>query len=449
MSRRSARSPAEFLGLLPLPERVYVTTLLRRETVGGALLLAATTVALLWANSPWSDTYADLQRTELGPGALQLRLTLGSWAGDGLLAVFFFVAGLELKRELVHGSLRRPAEAVLPVAAALTGMAVPALIYLAVTAGDADTARGWAIPTATDIAFCLAVLAVVGRSLPSALRAFLLTLAVVDDLVAIVIIAVFYSEGVDVAPLAGSVVALAAYGMLQRRRVDAWVVLLPTALLAWGLMHASGVHPTVAGVTVGLLTRASHEPDGTPGPVERFAHRWQPMSTGFAVPVFALLSVGISVSADALRDAAQEPAAVAVVVARLAGKTIGVFVGAYLVARLTAARLNPDLDWADVFGVAVLTGIGFAVPLLVSDVAFGAGSQLDRQVTAGILTAALLAAAAGAVLLRVRHHHYERLYAEENRDDDNDGIPDVYQRVPGGQTGHDGGPARPTTEGSG
>jgi NhaA family Na+:H+ antiporter len=425
---------AEFLGLLPFGERTYITQLLRRETVGGGLILLAAVAALLWANSPWQEAYTDLQQTEIGPHALDLHLSLSEWAGSGLLAIFFFVAGLELKRELVHGSLRRPAEAVLPVAAAVIGMAVPALIYLAVTAGDAQAARGWAIPTATDIAFCLAVLAVVGRRLPSALRAFLLTLAVVDDLIAIVIIALFYSDGVEVLTLAGSAAALAVYGLLQRRGIDAWPVLVLLALVAWGLMHASGVHPTVAGVSVGLLTRAAHEPDGSPGPVERFAHRWQPLSAGVAVPLFALLSVGISVSVDSLQAAAQDRAAVGVVVARLVGKTVGVFGGAYLVARLTAARLHPGLVWADVFGVAVLTGIGFAVPLLVSDVAFGAGSEQDDRITAGILAAALLAACFGAVLLRLRHRHYERLYDEENRDENEDGIPDVYQTGPPGHT---------------
>ena len=438
---------AEFLGRLPFTERAYVTELLRRETVGGALLLAATAAALLWANSPWQEAYTGLQETEIGPEVLRLHLSLSDWAGDGLLAVFFFVAGLELKRELVLGSLRRPAEAMLPVAAALTGMAVPALIYLAITAGDGEAARGWAIPTATDIAFCLAVLAVVGRSLPSALRAFLLTLAVVDDLVAIVLIAVFYSEETSAAPLAGSAAALAVYGLLQRRGIDTWPPMLVLALLAWGLMHASGVHPTVAGVALGLLTRAAYGRDGSPGPVQRFAHTWQPLSAGLAVPLFALASAGISVSIDSLQAAAQDRAAVGVVVARVLGKTIGVFAGAYLVARLTAARLNPALDWADVFGVSVLTGIGFAVPLLVSDLAFGGGSPLDQRVTAGILTAALLAAGAGAVLLRLRHRHYEQLYAEENLDEDHDGIPDVYQQASPGQTDLDASPADPSTKG--
>jgi Na+:H+ antiporter, NhaA family len=425
----------EFLRRLPLPERTYVTAQLRHETVGGMLLLAATVVALVWANSPWGEGYVSVRDARVGPAALRLDLTLTEWAGGGLLAIFFFVAGLELKRELTLGSLRKPAEAMLPIGAALMGMLVPALIYLAFTVGEAGAARGWAIPTATDIAFCLAVLAVVGGALPTALRAFLLTLAVVDDLVAIVIIGIFYASDIGAGFLLAALLPLAAYSLLQRAGVDSWVVLVPLALLAWGLTHASGVHPTVAAVALGLLTRVSPAEGQSQGAVERFEHWWRPISAGLAVPLFALLSVGIALSMSSLADAATDPASLGVVVGRLVGKTIGIFGGAYLLTRLTAARLNPDLDWADVFGVAVLAGIGFAVPLLVSDVAFGAGSPRDDRITAAILAAALLAAVAGGALLRIRHRHYQRLSDEENLDEDHDGIPDVYQRRIDGQTG--------------
>jgi NhaA family Na+:H+ antiporter len=428
----------EFLSRLPLTERTYVTALLRQETVGGMLLLAATVLALVWANSPWSQSYASVRDAEIGPASLQLHLTLGEWTGDGLLAIFFFVAGLELKREFTLGSLRRPSEALLPIGAALLGMLVPALIYLAFTVGEAGAARGWAVPTATDVAFCLAVLAVVGGALPSALRAFLLTLAVVDDLVAIVIIGIFYASDIKPVFLLAALLPIAAYALLQRAGVDSWGALLPLALLAWGLTHAAGVHPTVAAVALGLLTQVAPAPGRAHGAVERFEHWWRPISAGLAVPLFALLSVGIAISASTLADAATDPASLGVVVGRLVGKTVGIFGGAYLLTRLTAARLNPDLEWADVFGVAVLAGIGFAVPLLVSDVAFGAGSPRDDRVTAGILAAALLAAVAGGALLRLRHRHYQRLADEENLDEDTlkpDGIPDVYPRKIEEQTG--------------
>jgi NhaA family Na+:H+ antiporter len=421
-----------FLARPSYAERAYVSQLLRRETVGGALLLVATVAALAWANSPGQGAYDSLRDYEVGPAALRLHLALTDWGGDGLLAVFFFVAGLELKRELTIGSLRRPAEALLPIGAALLGMTVPALIYLFFTRGDPTAARGWAIPTATDIAFCLAVLAVVGQSLPAALRAFLLTLAVVDDLVAIIIIGLFYAS--DVAPwlLAGALVPLLAYAALQRHGVDSWVLLLPLALLAWGLTHAAGVHPTVAAVALGLLTRVAPRNDQRRGPVERFEHWWRPLSAAVAVPLFALLSVGIAVSGDSLAAALQDPAATGVFVGRLIGKTVGIFVGAYLLTRLTGARLNPDLDWADVFGVAVLAGIGFAVPLLVNDVTFGAGSPRADRVTVGILATALVAAVAGGLWLRLRQRHYERLSLDEIGDDDS--LPDVSEVAIEGQT---------------
>jgi NhaA family Na+:H+ antiporter len=200
------------------------------------------------------------------------------------------------------------------------------------------------------------------------------------------------------------------------------------ALLAWALTHAAGVHPTVAAVAVGLLTRVTPRDGQTRGPVERFEHWWRPLSAAVAVPLFALLSVGIVVSGDSLSAALHDPAAKGVLVGRLVGKTVGVFGGAYVLTRLTAARLNPELVWVDVFGVAVLAGIGFAVPLLVSDVTFGAGTPRDDRVTVGILATALLAAVAGGLCLRLRHRHYERLSLDENRDDDSDGIPDECQR---------------------
>ena len=253
---------------LPLSERSYVLSALRQETVGGALLLLAAVIALVWANSPWRESYDALTEIVVGPAALHLDLPLSVWAADGLLAVFFFVAGLELKHELVLGSLSRLDKAVVPVVAALGGMAVPALLFVAtVTAlGDREAASGWGIPMATDIAFALAVLAVMGSKLPVALRAFLLTLAVVDDLGAILVIAVFYSDGFSPVPFAIAVAGMALWWVLQRRRVDAWWVYLPLALVTWGFLHASGIHATVAGVALGLLTRVHVDPGETTPP---------------------------------------------------------------------------------------------------------------------------------------------------------------------------------------
>ncbi|HBJ72259.1 MAG TPA: Na(+)/H(+) antiporter NhaA, partial [Actinobacteria bacterium] len=250
-------SPSVLFTRIPKANRGWLEDQLREETIGGALLLIAAVVAMAWANSPWSAQYEAFVSTVIGIPALHLDLTVGEWAADGLLAIFFFVVGLELKHELTLGTLSRPAQAAVPIAAALGGMAVPALIYIGINAwSSGGSSTGWGIPMATDIAFALAVLAIVGRRLPVALRAFLLTLAVVDDLGAITVIAVFYTDHVSLIWLAASLACLAAYAWAQHRRVTAWWLYVPVALLAWGFMHASGVHATLAGVVLGLLTRA-------------------------------------------------------------------------------------------------------------------------------------------------------------------------------------------------
>jgi NhaA family Na+:H+ antiporter len=229
--------------------------ILHDETVGGAILLAAATVALVWANSPWAASYKALTLFHVGTDdlGLHLNLSLSAWAADGLLAIFFFVVGLELKREFVAGDLRDPRRAALPIAAAIGGMVVPALIFAAFTAGaGADATRGWAIPTATDIAFAVAVLAVISTHLPAALRTFLLTLAVVDDLLAITIIAVFYTTKVNVTALLLALIPLTIFAILVQRRVRSTWLLIPLAVATWALVHESGIHATVAGVLLGF-----------------------------------------------------------------------------------------------------------------------------------------------------------------------------------------------------
>jgi NhaA family Na+:H+ antiporter len=383
----------------------FVVAALRQETVGGLILVAATVVALAWANSPWKASYETVRDFAFGPHVLGMHLTVQQWTAEGLLAVFFFVAGLELKREVTVGSLARPAQAVLPVVAAVCGMTVPAVIFLIVTFGDPAAAKGWAVPTATDLAFCLAVLAITGQAIPSSLRAFLLTLAVVDDVLAIVLIALLFSDGIRLLPLLGSVAAIATYGILQRHGVDSVPLLVGLGLIAWALMLDSGVPPTVEAVALGLVTRVRP----APSPVERFEYSLRPLSAGVCVPLFALFSVGISLSPAALSDALHDRAAWGVVLGRVIGKTIGVFGGAWLVVRLTGARLAPDLEWPDLFALATLTGIGFAVPLLVSGEAYGVGSARDQAVTMAILASALISAILASILLRRRHRHHRQV----------------------------------------
>ncbi|WP_055492075.1 Na+/H+ antiporter NhaA [Streptomyces sp. TP-A0356] len=418
-----------FLGRLSLPERNFVAEALRTETVGGVLLLLAAVAALVWANIPALHSgYESVSHYHLGPGALGLRLSVQHWASDGLLAIFFFVAGIELKRELVAGDLRDPRAAVLPVVAALCGMAVPAIVYALTNATGGGSLVGWAVPTATDIAFALAVLAVIGTSLPSALRAFLLTLAVVDDLFAILIIAVFFTTDLNFAALGGAVAGLAVFWALLRKRVRGWYVYVPLALVIWGLMYNSGVHATIAGVAMGLMLRCHRHEGEEHSPGEYIEHLVRPLSAGLAVPLFALFSAGVAISGRALGDVFTKPETLGVVLGLVIGKAAGVFGGTWLTARFTRASLSDDLAWPDVFAVASLAGIGFTVSLLIGELAFDGDPVLTDEVKTAVLIGSLTAAACATTLLKVRNAKYRALCADEDRDEDLDGIPDVYEQ---------------------
>nr|WP_237526202.1 Na+/H+ antiporter NhaA [Streptomyces sp. SID4913] len=415
------------MGLLPLPERNFVAEALRTETVGGVILLVAAVAALVWANT-FGSSYAAVSHFHFGPESLGLHLSVAHWAADGLLAVFFFVAGVELKRELVAGELRDPKAAALPVAAALCGMAVPAIVYTLVNVfGDGST-DGWAVPTATDIAFALAVLAVIGTSLPAALRAFLLTLAVVDDLFAILIIAVFFTEDIDFVALGGAFVGLGVFYLLLRLGVRGWYIYVPLALVVWGLMYNSGIHATIAGVAMGLMLRCTRRDGEDHSPGERVEHLVHPLSAGFAVPVFALFSAGVSLSGGALAGVFSRPETLGVVLGLVAGKTIGVFGGTWLTTRLTKAELNKELAWADVFAVATLAGIGFTVSLLIGELAFAGDDDMINEIKASVLLGSLIAAVLSGVLLKLRVRRYRALSEAEELDEDGSGVPDVYEQ---------------------
>jgi NhaA family Na+:H+ antiporter len=412
-------------------EASFVAQVLRTETVGGALLLAGAALALLWANSPWREGYTAVRDTTVGPAALHLDLSLSTWAADGLLAIFFFVVGLELKREVVDGELRDPRRAAVPILAAVGGMVAPALVYVLVnldTGGDA--LRGWAIPTATDIAFALAVLAVIGSHLPSGLRAFLLTLAVVDDLLAITIIAIFYTDTLSVLPLALALGVVVVFWYLTRRRVTAWWVLVPLGVLAWVLMHESGVHATIAGVLLGFAVPAARRTDDEECLAARFERRVRPLSAGVAVPVFAFMAAGVTVVGGAFAETVTDRVAIGVTLGLVVGKVIGVLGTTFLVSKLTRAELDDELTWTDLLGLGLLAGIGFTVSLLVGELAFGEGSERDDHVKAAVLTGSLVSAVLASIVLGTRNRVYKRLHDAEMLDEDQDGIPDVYQQRP-------------------
>ncbi|WP_353711533.1 Na+/H+ antiporter NhaA [Arthrobacter sp. K5] len=423
-------------------EALRIGAILRKETVGGALLVVAAVVALFWANSPLAESYFALRDFRIGYEPWHLNLSLGAWAADGLLAIFFFLVGLELKREFVAGDLRQISKSIVPIAAAVGGVAVPAVIYALVNLSSPEMLRGWAIPTATDIAFAVAVLAIIGSHLPSALRIFLLTLAVVDDLIAISIIAIFYSSDIQPGPLLLALIPLGLYTFLAQkyrrffgtRLAAAWLILLPLGIATWMLVHASGIHATVAGVLLGfavpvIRSQASGGPEAGPGLAETFEHRFRPISAGIAVPIFAFFSAGVAVGGwEGLVSALTDPVTLGIILALVLGKPAGILGTTWVLTKATRARLDDSFKWIDIFGVSVLAGIGFTVSLLVAELSFGHGSIHDDHAKVGILTASLIAALLAAAVLSTRNRQYRLAEAAEEIDSDQDGIPDVYEQ---------------------
>ncbi len=371
---------------------------LRTETWGGIVLLAAAVLALAWANSPWSDAYHDLFATEFGPERLHLHLSLDAWIRDGLLAIFFFVVGLELKRELVVGELADRRAAAFPVVAALGGVVVPALVAAVVMWGEPGLGRAWAVPTATDIAFALGVLAILGSHLPDGVRLLLLALAVVDDLVAIILIAVLFSHGLALLPLLGFAACCAAWALAQRLRIRTPLLYVPLALAAWALLHASGVHATIAGVALGLLTRVRADAGEHESPAVRLEHRLQPWSAGVVVPLFAIAAAGVTVAGGDVLAILREPVGIGIIAGLVVGKWVGITGASLLAERLGIGRRPDGVTWGMVNAIAVLGGIGFTVSLLVADLALD-GAVADHA-TLAVLAGSLLASLLAAVLLR-------------------------------------------------
>ncbi|MBO0907514.1 Na+/H+ antiporter NhaA [Arthrobacter sunyaminii] len=397
---------------------------LSKDTTGGALLLAATIIALILANSPLADIYNSVREFSFGPESLHLNLSIGAWAADGLLAVFFFVVGLELKEEFVAGKLRDPRSAVVPIAAALGGVIVPALIFALINLRAGPGALdGWAIPAATDIAFAVAVIAVVGRSLPPALRTFLLTLAVVDDLLAITIIAVFYTAGIQILPLLLALLPLALFAVLVQRGVRRWWILIPLGIAVWALVHASGIHATVAGVLLGFMVpviakgpaqvQVGTDAKGEPlveGLAAHFADRWAVFSTAVAVPVFAFFSAGVTVGGfSGLAESLQNSIALGIIGGLVLGKAIGIAGATFLLTRLPGISIDASLKWIDIIGLAFVAGIGFTVSLLVGELSYDPASSASNHMKVGVIVGSLISAAVGAVILFVRNRHYSTL----------------------------------------
>ena len=408
-----------------------VLAFLRIEAAGGVVLFIATVAALLLANSGWSDWYESVWATEveLTVGSFHLAEDLRHWVNDALMAVFFLVVGLEIKYEIVNGQLRDPRSAAVPIAAALGGMAVPALIYTAFNAGGPGS-PGWGVPMATDIAFAVGVMALLGRGVPASARVFLLTLAIADDIGAIAVIALFYSRDLALDWLLAAAVGVLAILALRVLRVWTLPPYLLVGAAVWLATYESGVHATIAGVVLGLLAPArpllnqerARELLRTSGPerfdvtewrryrfvigesvsvAERLQHTLHPWSSFLVLPVFALANAGIDVRGGVLSAAADSPVTVGVALGLVVGKIAGITLTSWLVVRLGLGRLPAGMRWFTLVGLAALAGIGFTVALFIAGLAFPDAPALAADAKVGILAGSVLAAVAGAVLLRV------------------------------------------------
>lgn len=414
------------------PVREFLDT----EVAGAGVLLAATIVALVWANSPLGASYETLWATKLmiGLGRFVLEEDLRHWVNDGLMVIFFFVIGLEIKRELVQGELNELKKAALPAIAAVGGMIVPALLFLALNRGT-DAAAGWGIPMATDIAFALGALALFGRRVPSSLRVFLLSLAIVDDVGAILVIALFYSEGIQAVPLLLAVAGIALVVLM--RRVGIWwvpiYVVVGTGI--WLATLISGVHATIAGVALGLVTPA-HPLDPAslermPSPqhagaswlkpeiaraaklrvqeavpvAERLAHALHPWTSYLVIPVFALANAGVTFGATGVGEILASSVTQGVFLGLVVGKVVGIWGFARVAQRLGVVRLPEGISWMQIAAAASFAGIGFTVSLFITDLAFS-DEALVSEAKIGILVASVLAAILGSLVLRISPGKY-------------------------------------------
>jgi NhaA family Na+:H+ antiporter len=379
----------------------WIKDALKDETFAGTLLMISALIAIVIANSSLSEWYFDLLALKFEIPFLSLNLTFAHWISDGLLAIFFFIAGLELKHELVHGSLSNKSQAIVPVVAAIAGMAIPVLIFSTLLRGDSQALEGWAIPMATDIAFALAVLAIAGRRLPTEIRAFLLTVAVVDDLGAISVIAIFYSEKFSLDYFLLTIVALALFWLLQRIGKAHLLISLPLALFSWWAMYKSGIHATVAGVALALLIPNKPRADEEISTAERCEAKVHPISVLLVIPLFAFVSAGVDIRGSGLIEGITSPISSGIIFALVIGKFLGIFGATYLFTRFTRASLNENLKWSDVSAIGLLAGIGFTVSLLIVELSYGE-SQALADAKVGVLTASVVASILAIMLLRIR-----------------------------------------------
>ncbi|CAN5453303.1 Na+/H+ antiporter NhaA [soil metagenome] len=384
----SARKPFSMM-------RAFLAT----EASGGIILIAAAAAAMIVANSAWADGYFDVLSAHVGP------LSALHWINDGLMALFFLLVGLEIKREVLDGELSTWPRRILPGAAAAAGVALPGLIFLVANAGNGEGARGWAIPAATDIAFALAVLALLGSRAPASLKIFLAAVAIIDDLIAVLIIAIFYTSQLALVPLGLAGAGLVLLILFNRAGVTRlWAYMLVGGAV-WCCVLLSGIHATLAGVAVAMtvpLTRSPAAPDAPNGgasPLHRLEHRLHPWVAFAIVPLFGFANAGVSLGGFTLSNVT-DPVPLGVALGLFLGKQAGIFGTVWLLVRLGWAERPRDASWAQVYGVALLCGIGFTMSLFIGALAFGDGSHLNDEAKLGVLAGSILSAIAGWAVLR-------------------------------------------------
>ena len=375
---------------------------LKLESAGGLLLVIATIMALIMKNSAYSDWYGALLNTPVNVaiGEFQIAKPLLLWINDGLMAVFFFVVGLELKREFLEGELSNRSQIILPAFAATGGMVVPAAIYAYINWGHPVTMNGWAIPAATDIAFALGVLALLGSRVPVTLKLFLMTLAILDDVGAIIIIALFYTTELSTLSLTTAGICLFLLIYLNKRGVTHLPVYIFIGVIMWASVLKSGVHATLAGVFLAFTIPLRDAENPKHSPLRQLEHELHPSVAYVILPLFAFANAGVPLAGMTIK-ALLEPVSLGIILGLFIGKQLGVFSFAWLAIKLKLASLPEKVSWTQLYGAAILCGIGFTMSLFIASLAFEhVGQEYIRQVRLGILTASLLAAVVGYLLLR-------------------------------------------------
>lgn len=383
--------------------RRAIQEFLRLEAAGGILLVAAAVLALIVANSPLTTLYQNVLGTRVAViiGALQLDKSLLHWINDGMMAVFFMLVGLEIKREMLEGELSSRDQILLPAVAAVGGLVVPALIYLAVAGDDPSARNGWAIPTATDIAFALGVLALLGSRVPLALKVFLVAIAIIDDIAAIVIIAVFYSEALSVQALALSLSVFVLMQVMNNRGVSRIAAYIIGGVFMWIFMIKSGVHATLAGVLTALCIPLKTQAGGDFSPLRHLEHTLHPWVAFGILPIFAFANAGVSFAGMTFGDLFGK-VSYGIELGLLIGKPVGIFLTTWLVVKLGLAKLPAGSTWGQIFGVSLLCGIGFTMSLFIGGLAFEHGNfEFAAQVRVGVLIGSLVAAVVGYSVLRL------------------------------------------------